>query len=395
MDSKREELWPIDPSNRETGLPLEGIRVLDLSRVLAGPLAATVASDLGADVLKVEAPSGDPVRGLAPPWFEGDATYYLAVNRNRRNIVLDLRQESDRAHLAALAACADAVVDNYLPAQAAELGIDDLRASLPEVVWVTVGSADSAGPLADLPSFDLLAQAASGIMSVTGTPESGPLKVGIPVADVVAGLYAAIGLVTGLFAKVNAPEARALRIEAPLLESAISALINQAQGQLATGVTPGRLGNEHPSITPYAPYSTKDGEVLIAVATESEWLRLCSALGHPEDERFRSNGARVENRSLLRSVLEEILATLPSSEWLKRLNAARVPSAPINDVAAALHQEQVVSSGLVQQVQLSSGSVIDMVGSPLRVDGRRLPVRKRPPIQGEHGGELGPKTRED
>ena len=387
-----ETVWPLDEVNVGTGLPLEGVRVLDLSRVLAGPLAGMVIADLGADVLKVEAPSGDPVHGLAPPSVDGESTYYLAVNRNRRSIVLDLRRDADRAHLAALARCADAVLDNYLPSQAAALGIDELRRSLPEVVWVSIGAADTAGPLADLPSFDLLAQAASGIMGVTGTPDSGPLKVGIPVADVVTGLYAGIALVTGLFARRAVPDAAARRFEAPLLESAVSALINQAQGHLAAGAVPTLLGNEHPSITPYAPYSTAEGELLIAVATEGEWVRLCGALGHADlvgDARFVTNADRVDHRDELRAMLEHILSAKTCDEWLVILAAARVPSAPINDVPAALAQEQIVASGLLFDVELASGRVIPMVGSPLRVDGMRPWIRRRPPVPGEHDAELG------
>ena len=178
MTQTQESLWPLDPTNVGTGLPLEGVRILDLSRVLAGPLSTLVASDLGADVVKVEPPTGDPVRSLAPPRVDGEATYYLSVNRNRRSVVIDLRSDDDRLFLRSLVGAADAVVENYLPSQARELGIEQMKADFPDVVWVTVAPAALGGPLGDEPSFDLLAQARSGIMGVTGSPESGPLKVG-------------------------------------------------------------------------------------------------------------------------------------------------------------------------------------------------------------------------
>jgi len=207
-----------------------------------------VVGDLGADVIKVEAPSGDPVRSLAPPRFGDDATYYLAVNRHRRNVVADLRDPQDFERVAELVRLADAVVENYLPSQVTSLGIDRLRAINPECVWVSITPATVGGPVADQPSFDLLAQARSGIMGVTGEPDGPPTKVGAPIADVVTGLYGAIGLLAGLFARLQGRPGR--HFEAPLLESTMSALVNQAQGYLATGENPTRLGNDHPSITP-------------------------------------------------------------------------------------------------------------------------------------------------
>ena len=392
MASTADDLWPLADANQATGLPLQGLRVLDLSRVYAGPLAGMVLGDLGADVVKVEQPEGDPVRGFAPPLVSGVATYYLAANRNRRNICLDLKDPAHQAHLDKMVSVADVVLDNFLPSQAASLGIDELRLRYEGVVWISVGAADSTGPLHDEPSFDLLAQARSGLMGVTGTPASGPLKVGVPVADVVAGLYAAIAALTGLVQKGRMPEGAGLRAEAPLLESALSALANQAQGWLATGTVPKRLGNEHPSICPYAPYDTKDGVLLLAAATESSWHRLVDVLGHPEladDARFRSNEERVKNRDLLRTELEAALSAKSSDEWSALLALARVPSAPVYDVDQALQQEQVSSGDLLQEVELSSGELVTMMTSPLRINGQRPRIRLRPPTKGEHDGDFG------
>ncbi len=386
------ELWPLDEANLGTGLPLEGIRVLDLSRVYAGPLAAMVLGDLGADVLKVEQPEGDPVRGFAPPVVDGVATYYLAANRNRRNVCLDLKSAKHRAHLKRLVGAADVVIDNFLPSQAAALGVAELRSAHPEVTWITVGAADSAGPLADEPSFDLLAQARSGLMGVTGSQDSGPIKVGAPIADVVAGLYAAIAALAGLLRSARQPNRPGLRAEAPLLESAISVLANQAQGWLATGSAPRRLGNEHPSICPYAPYATEDGILLIAVATESAWRRLVGAMERAElaqDPRFIDNEARVHHREDLRVELEATLATKGTGAWNEILAAAQVPSAPVYDVDEALDQPQVRAAALVEEVELNSGTTVSMLASPLRVDGERLGIRLAPPTKGQHDEVFG------
>ena len=390
--------WLDDPTAVGTGLPLEGMRVLDLSRVLAGPLCAMIAADLGADVIKVEQHSGDPVRAMAPPSVDGDATYYLAVNRNRRSIVVDLTTAEGRALVGDLARQADAVVENFLPSQAEQLGIAALRSELTEVVWVTISPATSGGPLADLPSFDLLAQARSGIMGVTGTPVSGPMKVGAPIADVVTGLYACIGLLAGLLARLQRPSDPAHRVEAPLLESMMASLINQAAGYLATGNEPVLLGNEHPSIAPYAPYPAADGDVLVAVGTERQWRELCAAMEATEladDPRFSDNARRVANRAAMRTELEARFATKTIAEWLGRFEAANVPCAPVNTVAAAFAQEQITNGDLVQDVTLATGATIKMVGSPLVVDGHHLPIRRRPPLLGEHTDEIAHREEEE
>ena len=387
MSASPEITWPIDDVNKDTGLPLEGIRILDLSRVLAGPLATMVASDLGADVIKVESPQGDPVRGLAPPSIDGIATYYLAVNRNRRSVVADLGTEEGRELVRNLARCADGVVENYLPSQSAALGIDELRDQLTDVVWVSVRSAASGGPLGDSPSFDLLAQAQSGLMGVTGSKESGPLKMGAPVADVVTGLYACIALLTGLYERVARPERDARRYEAPLLESAMASLINQAAGFLATKSEPSLSGNEHPSIAPYAPYAAKDSEIVIAVGTERQWHNLCSVLGSKdlaEDFRFASNTQRATHRDELREAIESRLSEYSAGVWQERLLEQGIPCAVVNDVPTALSQEQIANGDLIEDVAISSGSIIKMVGSPLRIDGVRPSIRRRPPGLGEH-----------
>jgi crotonobetainyl-CoA:carnitine CoA-transferase CaiB-like acyl-CoA transferase len=380
--------WEIHRSNVGTGLPLEGIRVLDLSRVLAGPLCAMIVGDLGADVVKVESPAGDPVRGLAPPFFGDDATYYLAVNRHRRNVVADLRDPMDFARIAALVDVADAVVENYLPSQSQALGIERLRARNRECVWVSVTPASDGGAIADQPSFDVLAQARSGLMGVTGDTGSEPTKCGAPIADVVTGLYAAVALVSGLFARLSNRGGR--HFEAPLLESAMSALVNQAQGYLSNGLNPRRLGNDHPSIAPYGPVQTKDGSLLLAVGTDAQYAHLLGALNVDELSSRRewlSNPVRVAARDELRELLASIFRQRATGEWLEILATAGVPCAPILDVAGAFDQAQIAEGDFVGVMGSPSGET-RVMRSPLRIDGVRPPIRRGPRALGEDSEEL-------
>lgn len=381
--------WPHDEAHRAPELPLDGVRILDLSKVLAGPMCVLVCADLGADVIKVESPrGGDPVRGFAPPRFGRDATYYLAANRNHRSIAVDLSSPDGFELVAGLARSADAVVENFLPRQLAALGLEALRDELDDVVWVSVRGAASCGPLADEPSFDLLAQARSGLMSVTGAPDGPATKVGAPLADVVTGLYAAAALLGGLYARRSS--GRAHRFEVPLLEATISSLVNQAQGYLATGDEPVRLGNDHPSIAPYGPVATGDGELLVAVATDAQFADLAAALGAPGlagDPRFETNAARVEHRAELTASLEALFTKGTAEQWAETLSAADVPCAPVHTVREAIEHPQVASGGFVATATTSAGS-FRTLRSPIRVDGEWLPVRRSPPPLDADGPEI-------
>jgi crotonobetainyl-CoA:carnitine CoA-transferase CaiB-like acyl-CoA transferase len=378
----------LDPSNVGTGLPLEGVRILDFSRVLAGPLCAMVAGDLGADVVKVESPGGDPVRALAPPSFGDDATYYLAVNRHRRNVVADLRHPEDYARVVELVRLADAVVENFLPSQVRSLGVDRLREVNPDCVWVSITPASSGGEIADLPAFDLLAQARSGLMGVTGSAEGVPTKVGAPLADVVTGLYGAIGLLAGLFGRLQGRTGR--HFEAPLLESTMSALINQAQGYLSTGENPARLGNDHPSIAPYGPVTTADGFLILAVGTDSQYAKLVAVLGDEtlaERTEWATNAQRVEALDRLSAVLNDIFATKTTQAWLEVLAPSGVPLAPIFDVAGAFGQGQVRQGDFLGAMSTPAGETTAM-RTPLLIDGVRPPIRRGPRRLGEDTAEL-------
>lgn len=380
--------WPLDKHNISTGLPLEGVRVIDFSRVLAGPLVGMILGDLGADVIKVEGPDGDPVRSLKPPVFGGVATYYLAVNRHKRNISADLRDPDTFERISTLVAEADVVVENYLPSQIKALNIDALKAVNPDCVWVSITPSTSGTDLAAQPSFDLLAQARSGLMGVTGEAQGDPTKVGSPIADVVTGLYGTIAALTGLVARLSDRPGR--KFEAPLLESTMSALINQAQGYLATGSNPRRLGNDHPSIAPYGPVRTSNGLLLLAVGTDGQYARLLQLLNDSElnsHAEWATNDQRVIDRESLKGELDRVFGAKNTQEWLELLEPSGVPHAPILDVAGAFAQPEIANGDFIQETDSSFGLLRSM-RSPLLVDGERPAIRRGPRQLGEDNAEL-------
>jgi crotonobetainyl-CoA:carnitine CoA-transferase CaiB-like acyl-CoA transferase len=359
--------------------PLSGTRVLDLSRVLAGPYCCTVLADLGADVVKVERPgAGDDTRHWGPPFHGDDAAYFLSVNRDRRSLALDLRTPAGRAVVARLAEAADVVVENFLPRHLDALGLTDLRERT-TAVWVSVRGAGSDGPDGGLPGYDVMAQARSGLMSVTGTDR--PTKVGVAVADVVTGLYAAVGAVAGLVAR------RPLRVEVGLLEAAVSMLVNQASNALVGGVVPRPSGNDHPNIAPYGPVPCADTDLVLGAGNDGQFAALCAAIGMQAQPQWATNAGRVADRVALAGALADVLRTRTAREWSDVLAAAGVPCAPVQDLAAVQTDPQVVAAGLVQTVPHPAGDV-RVVGSPMRLDGARPQVRRAPPLLGQHTDEV-------
>ncbi|WP_436777429.1 CaiB/BaiF CoA transferase family protein [Yinghuangia sp. YIM S09857] len=378
--------WPGDADAHDPSLPLAGVRVLDLSRILAGPLAATVLADLGADVIKVESPLGDETRRWGPPFHGDDAAYYLAVNRNRRAMVLDLREQSGLRTVRELAAAADVVIENFLPRQLTSLGLDTIRDTCPHAVWVSVRGASAAGPLGDQPGYDAMAQARSGIMSVTGHGLTGPTKVGLPVVDVMTGLYAAIGALGALYGSSARPDGRAARVEVPLFECGVSALINQGANHLIGGGVPGLLGNLHPNVAPYGPMPTADGQLVVGATSDRQFMALCTAVGRPAlaaDPRFADNASRLAHREELDALLAATLVGESTQVWEKKLHQAGIACAPVNRIDDVFREPQVTATDLVQTVPHPAGEV-PLVASPLRLDGKRPPIRRAPPLLGEH-----------
>jgi crotonobetainyl-CoA:carnitine CoA-transferase CaiB-like acyl-CoA transferase len=365
---------------------LDGILVADLSRVLAGPLCTMNLGDLGADVIKVERPDGgDDTRTWGPPWTDEGATYYLALNRNKRSVTLDLKDPADLALARELCARADVVVESFRPGTIDRLGLgyDDVARDNPAVVYCSI-SAFGAGEGAALPGYDLLLQAMSGLMSITGEADGRPLKVGAPLIDVMCGLHATIGILAALRARDR--DGRGQRVEISLMDTALTGLLNQASAHVNTDVVPGRLGNRHPSIAPYETYAAADGDFAVAVGNDALFARLCAAIGRPElvgDERFATNAARLANREALGAELEAAFAAAPAAEWVRRLGEAGVPAGPINDIGEAFAFASALGLDPVDETE-----GVRTVRPPLRLGATPAAVRRRPPRLGEHSDEI-------
>jgi crotonobetainyl-CoA:carnitine CoA-transferase CaiB-like acyl-CoA transferase len=366
---------------------LEGLLVADFSRVLAGPLCTQTLGDLGADVIKVERPgAGDDTRTWGPPFVEQGATYYLGLNRNKRSIALDLADPDDARLARRLADRADVLVESFRPGTIDRLGLgyDAVAETNPGVVYCSISAFGSGEQAARLPGYDLLLQAMSGLMSVTGEPEGRPLKVGAALIDMVCGLYATTGVLAALRARGRT--GRGQRVEVSLMDSALAGLLNQASAHLLAGVVPGRLGNRHPSIAPYETFRASDGDFAVAVGNDAIFVRLCGAIGRPElggDPRFATNAARLSNREELGAILEGAFHREPAAVWVQRLSEAGVPAGPINDVGEAFALAEALGLEPVWEVDGVRG-----VRSPLQFSETPAAARRRPPALGEHSDEL-------
>jgi crotonobetainyl-CoA:carnitine CoA-transferase CaiB-like acyl-CoA transferase len=366
---------------------LEGLLVADFSRVLAGPLCTMTLGDLGADVVKVERPgAGDDTRTWGPPWSGEGATYFLGLNRNKRSLVLDLKDPADLRLAAELAARADVVVESFRPGTMDRLGLgfDAVRARNPGVVFCSISGFGSGERGAALLGYDLLLQAMSGLMSVTGEPDGPALKVGAALVDMVCGLYAASGVLAALRARER--DGTGQHVEVSLLDSALAGLLNQASAFLGAGVVGGRLGNRHPSIAPYETFRTADGELAVAGGNDAIFARLCAVVDRPQlaaDERFATNAARLEHRDALARELEAAFAAAPATDWVARLSQAGVPAGPINDVEQAFALAEDLG---LDPIDETDG--VRTVRSPLRLSATPARIARRPPRLGEHDAEL-------
>jgi crotonobetainyl-CoA:carnitine CoA-transferase CaiB-like acyl-CoA transferase len=399
-----------DPTPPSPGIPgpLAGLLVADCSTVLAGPYCTMLLADLGADVVKIEPPEGDATRGWGPPWVgaglagpddPGTAAYYLAVNRNKRSIRLDLKRPEGAEVLRRLLARADLLVENFRVGGLDRLGFDDaeLERINPRLVHLAISGYGPTGPDRDRPGYDFILQAEAGLMSITGFPDEaggGPTKVGVAIADVVTGLLGAVSALSALVGRERAgspADGRGQRIDLSLLESTLAVLVNQAQNAFVTGRAPVRRGNAHPNIVPYETFATADGEIAVAVGSERQWPRFCAALGLDglaEDPRFRTNGLRVEHRDELRPILAQRLVSRPTADWLAVLAAAEVPVAPINDLLAAFEHPQAVARGMTVDVEHPALGPIRQVGIPFELSATPASIRSAPPLLGEQTDEI-------
>jgi len=369
-------------------LPLEGVRVLDLSRVLAGPYATMMLADLGADVLKVEYPErGDDTRHWGPPFAGGESAYFLSVNRNKRSVGVDLKSEAGLEKVKELAASADVLIENMRRGALAKMGLgyEVLKELNPGLVYCSI-TGFGPGPDEDRPGYDFLIQARGGIMGITGFEE--PTKVGVAAADMVCGLQAALAVLAALYRRAETGDGA--RVEVPLFESQLSWLANRAQEYLVSGEDTGRMGNAHPSIVPYQTFHASDRPLALAVGNDSQFANLCKAVRRPElakDERFATNPDRVANRDELVAILQEEFRKKTVDEWVEEIREAGVPCGPVNTLADVFSDEHVLSSGILREVEHPTTGTLKMLASPVLVDRERLPIRRPPPTLGQHTSE--------
>jgi crotonobetainyl-CoA:carnitine CoA-transferase CaiB-like acyl-CoA transferase len=375
----------------ERPMPLEGVRVLEFGQAVSSPLATMLLGDLGADVLKIEPPGGEPARGYGPPFVAGQSPYFLSVNRNKRSAVFDLKNPEGAAIVRAMAERADVIVTNFRPGVMDRLGLgeESLRAVNPGLIFCQVSGYGPTGPYANQPSYDQVAQGMSGLMSVTGTPESGPVRVGVAIGDVLAAMFAAHGVLGAFISRQQTGLGQ--RVDSSLLGAIIGILTYQTGGYLAGGGDPRLEGNDHPVAAPYGAFRTRDGMVNISIASEQMWRRLAEVLGHPEwvdDPRFRSNADRVANRPAINALVNEALASGTQDEWVARLNAAGVACGPIWTIGQALESDVVRHLGIIRQVHHDVAGDIPLIGPAVGLSATPPTIRRPPPLLAQHTAEV-------
>jgi formyl-CoA transferase/CoA:oxalate CoA-transferase len=372
--------------------PLEGIRVLELSRVLAGPFATMVLGDLGAEVIKVEQPGqGDDTRAWGPPFVGGEAAYFLSVNRNKKSIAVDLKQPAGRQIIYRLAERSDIVVENFRPGTAdkLEIGYQHLRAINPRIIYCSISGFGQTGPYRHKPGYDAIAQAMSGIMSVTGYADLPPARAGVAIADIGAGMWALVGILTALVVRQKTDRGQWMDIS--LLDGQVAWLTYLAGNYSATGEVPERHGSAHPNIIPYQAFPTKDGFVMVTVGNNSLWRKFAHAIGMAEladDPRFRANRDRVAHREILLRLIGERLQEKTSAEWIELLDAEGVPVGPINTVADVFNDPHIRAREMLVELTHPTAGTIQAVGMPVKFSETPAGVETPPPLLGQHTEEV-------
>ena len=371
---------------------LEGIRVLDLSRILAGPYIGMLLGDYGAEVIKIEQPgSGDGTRQWGPPWVGEQAAYFFSANRNKKSLTLNLKSEDGLGILHQLLESADVLIENFKVGGMAKMGLDykTLAKKYPKLIYVSVTGYGQTGPDKNKPGYDAMIQAQGGIMSITGPEDGMPHKVGVAVVDVTTGLYATTAVLAALNHRHSS--GRGQHIDMALLDSQVGWLVNIAQNYLATGERPGRFGNAHPSLVPYETFETADGHIVLAIGSDAQFQKFCTLAERPdlwEDARYQSNGGRVENRIELLKEVRTIMTTRSSRSWLDSLTALNIPAGPINSIDRVLEMDQVKARGMVQNVQHTTEGEIKILGPVPKLSETPAEIHLPPPVLSEHTDEI-------
>ena len=371
---------------------LYGLRVLDLTRILAGPLCGQMLGDMGADVIKVEPPgAGDDTRAWGPPFVNGESAYFLGINRNKRSLTLNMAVKAGQDVLAQLVKKSDVVVENFKLGTLEKWGITNewLEKNAPRVIRCSITGYGSSGPDAALPGYDFILQAESGLMSICGEPDGAPTKYGVAIVDVVTGLYACNVILAALTARNRT--GRGQHVEVCLYDSGLAMLINVASNYLVSGKDARRFGNGHPSIVPYTTYPASDGLIAVAVGNDGQFVRFAETVRHPEwarDPRFAKNPDRVTNREALDDLIAQALKRETSSIWIEKLRAAGVPCGPINSVAEALTDPHTLARGMVRTVKHPKVGDLRMLGIPFRLSATPEAIRRAPPLLGQHTEEV-------
>lgn len=367
---------------------LDGVRIIDVSRVLAGPFCSMILGDLGADVIKIEHhESGDETRGWGPPFAQGESAYYLCANRNKQSMTLNLKSEKGKEIFRKLVSSGDIVVQNFKTGTLEKMGIgyEELKEFNPQLIMASITGFGLTGPYKDLPGYDYIIQAMSGLMSITGETDGSPMKVGVAIADILTGLYTCIGILSALHHREKTGEGQ--EIDISLMDCQVSSLVNVASNYLFNGITPERMGNQHPNIVPYQTFHASDGELVVAVGNDEQFRRFTYVLERPdlaEQEQFKRNENRLLNKEELIPIVEDLLKRKTKKEWKMPLDDAGIPNGPINTIAEMLEDPQIKARDMLVNMEHPTVENLRVTGSPLKLSKTPVTMRKHPPLYGEH-----------